>query len=244
MFDSVDDEDKDIVMINDMMNMLYSNGDNESCLKLFDKLANGQYGSDDTLRANIIFLVNAFIACMLETGIRIHEKLNMDMNKWMLSDVSIQVNLIKLYNKCGKLDICKQIFFELRNDNRDRQNIASWTAMIQAYRDNAKIKQAKLLYDNLREHETLKADENTFGIMINICAHNDALEDTIAIWENDIIVIINIKFDNQVISCLVDVYSRIGDLDKAHELIPLQHTYCVQILSILFLIQSTLGLDI
>ena len=150
----------------------------------------------------------------------IHSLLKTDMNDWMLFDASIQTNLINMYNKCGRFDICKEIFAEFIEGESQVHNISVWIAMIQCYGDDGDLRSAQLLYTKLRGSD-MKADKNTFAIMINICAHFGESDQAIHIWENEICDD-RVKFDDYIIAAMVSVYSKNGMIDRAQEMMQMQ----------------------
>ena len=222
-YNAIDEYQKDIVMANNMMYALHLNGFDEECLQIFKQLLSDE--ELDHLSPNIISYTNVLIACtngnMLEFGKHIHKILNTKDNEWMLYDVSIQTNLIHMYNKCGRLDICKQIFFELRNDKhfRENQDIAVWNAMLQTYGDHGEMERALQLYNNLKEEQDsdLKPDKNTYATLINVYAQNGAIDEALNVWEHEICDNV-MKSDSYIVSSLVNALSKKGMLDKAQEI--------------------------
>merc|ERR1712228_412435 len=97
--------------VNNMMHALHTNGFDEECIQIFKQLSSDK--DLDHLSPNIISFTHALIACangnMLEFGMEIHKILNTKKNEWMLLDVSIQNNLINMYNKCGRLDQAQEV---------------------------------------------------------------------------------------------------------------------------------------
>ncbi len=131
-----------------MLNGLLINGYNKECIDLFQ-------GMDilDHIKPNIVSFVHGLTACInctllaMEFGEYFYNKLNEQTNKWMLADVSIQISLLNMYSSCGKLDICKQMFSEIKIKEDELQNIAVWNTMIKIYGDNGELKEADLLYN-------------------------------------------------------------------------------------------------
>ena len=155
-------------------------------------------------------------------GQSIYRKLQQDRdeNDWILKDLSVQINLINMYGKCGKLEEAKKIFEEIKASEYEKYcaEISVWNAMIHAFARNADLEEAKNILKRMEIETNLRPNTKTFVLLLNVCNHCGDLEQAIHIWQHQI----NddeVKYDEYVISSLIDCYSRKGQWEKARRLI-------------------------
>eukprot|EP01084_Bolivina_argentea_P304410 525696_1 len=219
-YSQINDNDKDIVLLSAMMEAYYHNNWNKQCLKLFKNIntINNKIKPDTVCYA--IALKTCTQCTAYHFGKTIHNELkNNEYLSWILNETEIQINLIELYGKCGYLNICKDIFnnIKLNQNNKYLSEINLWNAMIHSFGRNGLLSDA-FEYYKLMDIDGVNKDKNTFILIISACSHSGDLEKAKYIYENDICDN-KIKYDSYLISSLVDCYSRIGYLNDAKELI-------------------------
>lgn len=209
-FRSVPFQKRDITLIASMMDAYCKSNMNFEALKLFKYYLNKQ-------KPDLICYVIALKACTQGTayhiGLELHHKLKTDASFIdILHKCEIETSLINFYGKCGKLDIACDIFKESKN----KKDISLWNAMINAFGRNGNVVKAKeLLFNCFRSG--MIADVHTFVFLINACAHSGDTEDAKAIW--NIISDENIKYNQYVVTSLVDCLSRNGRFEEGKQLI-------------------------
>lgn len=221
-FDSIPNTEKDIYTICSMMNALINCKDDQNCLKLFKDINK----INNNIKPNKICYSILFKACTFGTsyhfGKEIHELLIKDNNnnKWILNETEIQITLINMYGKCGILNKCDEIYnkIKLNEYNKYLSEIGIWNAMINAYGRNGNIDYAKELFDIMKLETKLNGDFRTFIVLINACNHSGELYQAINIWNNEINDEL-IKYDRNIITSIIDCYSRKGYVEKGYDIL-------------------------
>lgn len=85
-------------------------------------------------------------------------------------DIFLANKLIVLYAKCGSLADTRGVF-----DEMPVRNVASWTAMIQAYSKHGQDKEALELFCQMQKNGT-QPDQFTFATILPACANLAVLE--------------------------------------------------------------------
>lgn len=221
-FDSIDDKEKSIENIGAMMNAYYECDLNNECIELFKNINNNW----SHLMPDIVCYTIMLRACCQSTsyhfGQQIHDdlKININGNKWMLLDSNIQCGLINFYAKCSKLDICQQIFDDIKLYQFEEycNNIYIWNAMINAYGTNGIFKDAKQMFDSMISETKLNPNRETYVALMNCCVHSGETNEAYKIWvniDNDS----SLKYDSVIISKLIDCYARNGFIKQAYDLL-------------------------
>eukprot|EP01084_Bolivina_argentea_P024072 44919_1 len=215
-FNSISNTEKDIITINAMMKAYCNVNLNWECLQLFHTVNS----INDKLLHDAITFSMVLKACTQSTAYYIGEKIyNMLKNdkdkKKLLKDVQIQINLINVYGRCGKVNVCKEIFQESRN----KMDISIWNALINAYARNGKMKRIRKIYDKIKRMDELykTVDRKFYICLMNSCSHCGDTEFVNEIW-NDINDE-NIKYDSYVVTSLVDCFCRKGLIDEGRNMI-------------------------
>lgn len=215
-FDSINDNDKDIWCIGAMMESYYNNKYYQQCFQLFDNIHSFK------LKPNLACYSIIFKNCTKTTsyyiGHKMHQQLKNDQyNKWILNDIQIQTKLINFYGKCGKTDECQKIFDDIKENQFEKyeNDISIWNAIINAYGRNGNIEKIKYLYSIINKKQI---DRKFYILLINACSHCNDVEFAKEIWENDI-KNDNIKYDSFVITSIIDCFSRKGLIKQAKDII-------------------------
>ena len=219
-FDSISESEKNIASFNVMMNAFCVNQMNAECLALFEQIKNCEH-----LEADTTSFQNALQAAANDNlygfGQQIFEQMAERKGKEG-SDISIVMNLIHLYGKCGYLDKCSELFAEIKRNQSEvyKHEISIWNAMIHAFGRNGKLEEVKALFEELQTETDLFADRQTFIDILSAYGHcdgDDNVEEAKAIW-NDIENLFA-KYDCIVISTFVDCLSRKNHLNEAYDVI-------------------------
>eukprot|EP01084_Bolivina_argentea_P177834 307522_1 len=186
------------------------------CIELFENITNINH----LLKPEIGCYVTALKACTNGTILHIGENIYNEIkdNKEIINDIGIQINLIKMYGKCGILFKCKALFDTAIGNKNVISNIGIWNAMIHAFGRNGDTMNAIQLYDKLcNEYCDIIPDIKTFMHLIGSCSHSGDVIKAKEIWNN--IKDETLKYDNKVISTLIDCLARKGELKEAEQLI-------------------------
>ena len=213
-FDCIPNDKKNIVIVTAMMEAYLNCDEYTKSIQLFEKMQD----LNSNLAPESGCYVSALKACtngtILHIGQKIHEMIK---NTEMINDIGIQINLIKMYGKCGELNKCKEIFNDAISNDITAQSIGIWNAMIHAFGRNGETKQALKLYDKLIKDDLSKPDIKTFMHLMGSCSHSGDVESAKNIWNN--IENNDYKYHTKVMSILIDCLSRKGELKEAEQLI-------------------------
>ena len=144
-FNQIPNNKKQIDTINAMMNSYCISKMDKECIKLFQKIGKLYYVEPSMITYAVV-LKACTQATMYHIGQDIHEKLKRNRKlEWMLKDVSIQLNLINLYGKCGMFQVAQDIFNDIRLNEREKYltEIRIWNSMIKACARNAEQNKAR-----------------------------------------------------------------------------------------------------
>ncbi|XP_039158969.1 pentatricopeptide repeat-containing protein At3g49740-like [Eucalyptus grandis] len=89
-----------------------------------------------------------------------------------LSEASLSNGLITVYSKCGVLDSCLRVF----NKMPERDTV-SWNALISAFAQHGKGKEAVNCFEAMRKESKCKPDLATFTALLSACSHSGLVND-------------------------------------------------------------------
>ncbi|XP_031489966.1 pentatricopeptide repeat-containing protein At3g29230-like [Nymphaea colorata] len=117
--------------------------------------------------------------------------------------------------KCGQMETGRRLF-----ERMPQRNLISWTAMITGYAQNGQPKEALKMFHRMRD-SNVKPDAVTMTSVITACAQLGGAE--LANWADSFVVHNNIELNNHVLTALVDMHAKCGNVEKAcqrFEMIP------------------------
>lgn len=119
--------------------------------------------------------------------------------------------LIDAYAKAGEMDRATELFRSM-----PAKDMVAWTAMVTGFAQNAKPREA-LEYFERMQSEGVQTDEVTLVGVINACAQLGAVK--YANWVKDVAESLGFGPANDVHvgSALIDMYSKCGCLEEAHD---------------------------
>ncbi|XP_024528371.1 pentatricopeptide repeat-containing protein At4g21065 [Selaginella moellendorffii] len=144
----------------------------------------------------------------LEQGREIHEMLRRE-GKELHKDVVVGTALLNMYSKCGDLEEARKVFDSIRHD----ADSVCWNAMIAAYAQHGRGKQALDLYRSMHDTTDLAPKQGTFVTVIDVCAELSALKQGRAIHAR--VRATNFDANLLVSNALVHMYGKCGCLDEA-----------------------------
>lgn len=201
-------DEKDIVAWSAMLSGYAQIGDTEGAVKIYLQLAReGVIPNEFTLSS----IINACAAptAAVEQGKQFHAcsiKLRLN-NTLCLSSA-----LVTMYAKRGNIESANEVF--KRQGERD---LVSWNSMISGYAQHGNGKKVLEVFEDMRR-ENLEMDGITFIIMISACTHA-GLVDEGKKYFNIMVQDYHIDPTMEHYSCMVDLYSRAGNLEKAMDII-------------------------
>nr|XP_012571541.1 pentatricopeptide repeat-containing protein At4g33170 isoform X2 [Cicer arietinum] len=171
-------------------------------------------------KADQITLANAAKAagCLvgLQQGKQIHAvviKMRFDFDLFVISGI------LDMYLKCGEVESAHKVFNEIPSPD----DIA-WTTMISGCVENGEEERALFTYYQMRL-AGVQPDEYTFATLVKACSLLTALEQGKQIHAN--IMKLNCAFDPFVMTSLVDMYAKCGNIEDAYGLFRRMYTRSV-----------------
>ena len=208
---------RDIYSFNSMMNAYFDCSEYSKCIALFN-------GMNDQAIPDAISYAIALKACVESTayhiGFEIDERLKQSENRNIRRHVSVIINLIELYGKCGRLRDVENMLQQVKSTQFETlcNEIGIWNACIKAFGRSGELQKAKGIFDRMRRETELRADRKTFLLLLNTCNHCGDLDEAESIWFNKISDM-DVKYDSHIVTTLVDCFVRGGKLSKAKDLI-------------------------
>lgn len=137
-------------------------------------------------------------ACILKLGIPL--------------DVILSTSLVDMYAKCGDIETAFSIF-----DGMPEKNLISWNSIIGGYGRNGVGERAVEELGRMVK-SGVKPDEISLINVLSACVHGGKVEEGERIF-NWMVGEDGVKVEMEHYACMVDLYGRAGELDKAEELI-------------------------
>lgn len=183
------------------------NGIGEEALKLCSEMLKLGIQPDN------LTLVSVFTACSglasLKEGRQIHVlviKNGFDM------DLSLCNSLITMYSKCGGILDAEQAFRQING-----ADLVSWNTIIAAFAQHGLYEKAVFFFNQM-ELVGVKPDGVTFLSLLSACGHAGKVNESMDFFD---LMVKNygIYPRSEHFSCLVDILSRAGQLEKASKII-------------------------
>ncbi|KAJ7963586.1 Pentatricopeptide repeat [Quillaja saponaria] len=164
-------------------------------------------------KANEVTVVAVLTACAdlcaLDLGRRVHEYSN---QSGFQRNNRISNTLIDMYVKCGCLEDASRVF-----DETQERTIVSWSAMIAGFAMHGQGGEALKLYGEMIQ-TGMKPNDVTFVGLLHACSHMGLVEKGREFF-SCMTRVYNIQPKIEHYGCMVDLFSRAGLLQEAHEFI-------------------------
>ncbi|KAK8562456.1 hypothetical protein V6N13_018947 [Hibiscus sabdariffa] len=207
-FEQIDEHDRDIVAWSAMLAGYAQIGDSEGATKVFMQLVKEGIKPNEFTFSSVINACAAPTA-PLEQGKQFHAW----SIKSKLSDaLCVCSALTTMYAKRGNIDNAYQVFRRQRE-----RDLVSWNSMISGYAQHGRAKKALEVFEEM-QRENVEMDDITFISVISACSHAGLVDEgekyfSVMVKEH------HISPTMELYSCMVDLYSRAGMLDKAMDII-------------------------
>ncbi|KQK12902.2 hypothetical protein BRADI_1g06766v3 [Brachypodium distachyon] len=198
---------KDEVTWNSMISSFAQNGEPEEALDLFRQMIM------EGVKYNNVTISSILSACAGLPAIYYGKEIHGIIIKGPIrADLFAESALIDMYGKCGNLELALRVF-----EHMPEKNEVSWNSIISAYGAHGLVKESVDLLCCMQE-EGFKADHVTFLALISACAHAGQVQEGLRLFR---CMTEEYHIEPQVehLSCMVDLYSRAGKLDKAMQFI-------------------------
>ncbi|KAH9297552.1 hypothetical protein KI387_029234 [Taxus chinensis] len=226
----------DVVSWNTMIAGYAQNGYAEKALETFGQMQLAGVTPNPTTFASILPACAKMGA--LEQGMDIHESI---LGRGLFLDVVIASALVDMYAKCGSINVARQLF-----DKMSQRDAVSWNAMIAGYAQNGDLDEALKLFKEMPQRDKASwnvmiagyaqnglvekaldffkqmqlagvlPNSTTFASILLACAKIGALGQGMDIHQS--IIGSGLLSDVVVVSALIDMYVKCGEIQKACEL--------------------------
>ncbi|CAJ1947822.1 unnamed protein product [Sphenostylis stenocarpa] len=125
----------------------------------------------------------------------------------------IGASFIELYAKCGSIGKANKVFQGLTH-----KDVVTWTSIISAYGFHGQGEEALKLFYQMVNHSDVQPNDVTFVSILSACSHAGLIEDGIKMFH----VMVNeyqLMPSSEHYGIMVDLLGRMGELDKALDLI-------------------------
>ena len=126
----------------------------------------------------------------------------------MKANIALGTALIDMYAKCSVQEKAQQVFDEIPTTT-----VASWTALLAGYGQQGQSKMVFMLFSKMMA-ACIDPDLVTFLVLLNACSHAGLIDEGQMIF--DVMhSICSSTPTSEHYACMVDLFSRAGQFDKA-----------------------------
>ncbi|XP_010933838.1 pentatricopeptide repeat-containing protein At1g20230-like [Elaeis guineensis] len=182
------------------------NGHNELALQLFLEMQTTKLMPDTYTIGMILPICSRLVS--IERGKQVHaHSIRYDHE----ADVHIGAALVDMYAKCGNIRLASIAFNRI-----SQHNLVSYNTMLAGYAMHGLVKEGLALFNKLLEGK-IGPDEITFLSVLCLCGHGGTVEEGRMYFH--LMTSYDIKPNMRHYTCMVDLFSRAGQLREAYELI-------------------------
>jgi pentatricopeptide repeat protein len=227
---------KDVVSWNSMITAFVQGGYPEGALELFRGM------EKENVKPNDVTMVGVLSACTKKLDLEFGRWVCLYIERNEIS-VNLTLNnaMLDMYWKCGGIEDAKRLFDKMLEkdifswttmldgyaklgeydearcvfDAMPCQDIAAWNALISAYEQNGKPKEALAIFRELQLRKDAKPDEVTLVCTLSASAQLGAMD--LGRWVHVYIEKQGINLNCHLMTSLIDMYTKCGDVEKALE---------------------------
>ncbi|CAA7023008.1 unnamed protein product [Microthlaspi erraticum] len=199
--------EKDVISWTALVTGNTHNGCYEEALKLFCDMRAGGVSPDQFVTASV--LSASAELTLLEFGKQVHGN---HIKSGFPPSLSVDNSLVTMYTKCGSLEDADVIF-----NSMEIRDLITWTALIVGYAKNGKAKESLQSY-SLMVASGIRPDYITFIGLLFACSHAGLIEEAERYFDA-MRTVYGITPGAEHYACMIDLFGRSGDFDKAEELL-------------------------
>ncbi|XP_076926365.1 pentatricopeptide repeat-containing protein At2g29760, chloroplastic-like [Bidens hawaiensis] len=227
---------RDVVSWNSMITGFARGDYADKALKLFKQM------QCEGLRPDNVTMMSVLTACTKKLDLGIGRLVHSVIERIGITrSLNLNNALLDMYVKCGTVDNAQKLFGKMPEkdivswttmlvgyaksghyvtarkhfESMPNQDIAAWNALISAYEQNGNPKEALNIFNELQVSNKAKPDDITLVSTLSACAQVGALD--MGGWIHVYIKKHNIKLRCHLVTALIDMYSKCGDLNKSLE---------------------------
>ncbi|KAL0915344.1 hypothetical protein M5K25_015756 [Dendrobium thyrsiflorum] len=198
---------RNLVCWNIMIKSYVENSEYRDALQLFRQM------QLEGMKADKVTLASLVLACTHLGTLKLGKWLHAYTKREGIDvDVVLGTALVDMYAKCGCVENAVEIF-----DEMPHKNVMTWTALIRGFAMCGHGEKALQVFDEMRRSK-VKPDSITFVGVLTACSHAGLVEEGRAHF-GSMLSIYNIEPTVEHFGCMVDMFGRAGDLEKAVDLV-------------------------
>lgn len=176
-------------------------------LHIFQKLTRSGAKPDPFTLSSVLTVCSKLVA--LEQGEQLHARI---IKTGYLSDAVVGTALVNMYSKCGSIDEASKAFEQI-----PVATLFSLTSMITGFARHGQSQKALELFNNMR-HVGIRPNKVTFVGVLLACSLAGMVDEAMYYFEL-MKSEYKIKPTMDHFACLVDMFLRLGQLDKAFDFV-------------------------
>ncbi|CAN6450823.1 unnamed protein product [Victoria cruziana] len=194
-------------MMDRMDNDLSAHHSGLQALRIFQKM------NRSTTKPDLFTFSSAISVCSKLVGLEQGEQLHAQTIKTgFITDVVVGSALVNMYSKCGSIEKASRAFVEMPT-----RTLISWTSMITGFAQHGRCHEALHLFEEMRL-AGVRPNKVTFVGVLSACSHAGLVDDCLKYFEM-MKREYGIKPVMDHYACVIDMFVRIGDLDKAFKFV-------------------------
>ncbi|CAN4113251.1 unnamed protein product [Withania somnifera] len=197
-------KEPDLISCNSMIAGFCFNNENESSVRLFKELlVKGEKVNCST----IVGLIP--VSCpfgYLSLTCCIH---GFCVKSGMVSNPSVSTALTTVYSRVNEMELARRLF-----DESPKKSLASWNAMISGYAQNGLTEMAMSLFQEMQKLD-IHPNPVTITSILSACAQLGTL--SMGKWVHDLIKKEKFESNIYVLTALVDMYAKCGNIEEARQ---------------------------
>ncbi|XP_009804600.1 pentatricopeptide repeat-containing protein At2g27610 [Nicotiana sylvestris] len=205
-FEEIDE--KDIIAWSAMLSGYAQRGDIQGAVRVFRQLSKSGVWPNEFTFSSVINACTTSMASV-EQGKQFHAS---SIKSGYSNAFCVSSALVTMYAKRGNIESANEVF--KRQKERD---LVSWNSMISGYAQHGYGRKALKIFEEMRK-KNLEMDNITFIGVISACTHAGLLNEGQKYFDM-MVNNLHISPTMEIYSCMVDLYSRAGMLDKAMAII-------------------------
>ncbi|KAI5067792.1 hypothetical protein GOP47_0018320 [Adiantum capillus-veneris] len=198
-------KERDLVSWNAIIGGSTLNGECDKALQLFEQML------VEDIRPDRVTILCTLKACATSTfltkGLQVHVYVLSNSRLW--EDVKVKNTLIDMYCKCGTVERAKHVF-----NSSTIMSVVTWNAMILGYTQQGDSGKAFELFQEMQS-SGVDSNENTCVSILRACCTKSTLPDGMLVYF--FVMEKGMDRDACIDSALVNMYSKCGALEDAHE---------------------------